>query len=103
MNYFERVFQAFWSQIKEQILYRTYVPQNSHFKAKLTLTVCEFFLSKFVYIQFLILYLRIQSLKEFRGVAMKSLLVELIEATVHKCSKKGVFEMLEELARKHQH
>ena len=33
---------------------------------------------------------------------MKSLLVELIEATVHKCSKKGVFEMLEELVRKHQ-
>ena len=34
---------------------------------------------------------------------MKSLLVELIEATVHKCSKKGVFEMLEELVRKQQH
>ena len=29
--------------------------------------------------------------------------IELKEAIVHKCSKKGVFEILEEPTRKYQH
>ena len=32
MNYFERVFQELWPQIKEQILNRTYVLQKSRFE-----------------------------------------------------------------------
>ena len=34
---------------------------------------------------------------------MESFSIELIEAIVHKCSKKGVLEILEELTRKHPH
>ena len=104
MNNFESVFQEFWPQIKKKIVYRTHVLQNSHFWAKLSLTACwTFVFSKFVYIWFLILHVRIQSLKEFWVVATESFWIELIEAIVYKCSKKGVFEILEELTRKHPH
>ena len=37
MNYFERVLQEFWPQIKKHILCRTYVLQSSHFWTKLPL------------------------------------------------------------------
>ena len=40
-------------------------------------------------------------MKESRVVDMESFSIELIEAIVHKCSKKGVFEILKELIRKH--
>ena len=43
----------------------------------------------------------IQSLKESVVVAMESFSIELIEVIVHKCSEKGVFEILEELMKKH--
>ena len=46
MKYFERVFQEFLPQIKEQI-YVTYVLKNSQFWAKLPLIACgSFLLSK---------------------------------------------------------
>ena len=38
-----------------------------------------------------------QSLKESRVVAIESFSIEVKEAIVHKYSKKGVFEILEEL------
>ena len=92
MNYFRRVFQEFWPQIKRQILCRTYVLQNSHFWTKLPMVACGTFLfSKFVFISFLILHARTQFLKESRVVAMESFSIELIEAIVHKCSKKRCF------------
>ena len=40
-------------------------------------------------------------MKESEVVAMESFSIELIDVNVHKCSKKGVFEILEELTRKH--
>ena len=49
----------------------------------------------------LILHARIQSLKESGVVTMESFSIELIDVIVHKRSKKGVFEILEELIRKH--
>ena len=60
-----------------------------------------FLFSKFVCTRLLILHARIQSLKEFGVVAMESFSIQLIEFIVHKCSKKGVFKILEELRRKH--
>ena len=91
MNYFELVFQEFWPQMKKRILCRTYVLQNSHY-TKPPLAVCATFLfSKFVCIWLLILHARIQSLKESWVVAMESFSIELIEAIVHKCSKKRCF------------
>ena len=100
MTYFERVFQDFWPQIKKQILYRTL--QISHFKTKLPLAACGTFLfSNFVRTWLLILYARIQSLKESAVVAMESFSTELIEVIVHKYSKKMCFQILEELIRKH--
>ena len=48
---FKHSWKHFWSQIKEQILKRTYVSQNSHFYAKLPLTACVTFLfAKFAYV-----------------------------------------------------
>ena len=40
-------------------------------------------------------------MKESRIVAMESFSNQLIEVIVHKCSKKNVFEILEELIKKH--
>ena len=92
LNYFECVFQEFWPQTKKQILYRTYVLQNSHFSTKLPLAACGTFLfSKFVCTWLLILHAKIQSLKESGVVAIKSFSIELIEVIVHKCSKKRCF------------
>ena len=45
----------------------------------------------------LILYARIQSLKEYRVVAIKSFSIELKETIMHRYSKKGVSQILEEL------
>ena len=45
----------------------------------------------------LILYARIQSLKEYRVVAIKFFSIELKETIMRKYSKKGVSEILEEL------
>ena len=42
-----------------------------------------------------------QPLKESWVVAIESFLIELKEAIAHKCSKKSVFKILEELIRKH--
>ena len=93
INYFERVFQEFWPQIKKQVLCRTYVLQSSHFWTKLPLPPCgTFIFSKFVCIWLLTLHARIQFLKESRVVAMESFSIELIEAIVHKCSKKRFFQ-----------
>ena len=44
---------------------------------------------------------KVQALKESRVYTMESFSFELIEAIVHKCSKEGVFEILEELIRNH--
>ena len=55
----------------------------------------------FACIWLLILHGRIQFLKESWVVATESFSIELIEVIVHKCSKKGIFEILEELIRKH--
>ena len=102
MNYFERDFQEFWPQMKKQILYRTYVLQNSHFWTKLPLAACGTFLfSKFVCTWLLILHARMQSFKESGVVAMESFSFEYIEAIVRKCSQKDRFEILEELIRNH--
>ena len=77
---------------KETLLYRTYVLQNSHFWTKLPLAACGTFLfSKFVCTWLLILHVRIESLKESGVVAMDSFSIEIIEVTVHKCSKKRCF------------
>ena len=96
-NYFERVFQEFWPQIKKHILCRTYVLQNSHFWTKLLLAHCGTFLfSKFVCISLLILHARIEFLEESRVVAIESFSIELIEVIVHRCSKKRCFRNIEE-------
>ena len=60
-----------------------------------------FLFSKFVCIWLLMLHATMQSLKRSWVVAMESFTIELIEAIVHKCSKKGVFKILEEITRKH--
>ena len=92
MNYFEHVLQAFWRQINKQILCITYVLHNSHFLSKLPLAACgTFLLSKFVCTRSLILHARIQSLKESGVVATEYFSIELLEVTVHKCSKKRCF------------
>ena len=92
MNYFERVFQEFWSQIKKQILRRTYVLQNNHFWTKLPLAACVTFLfSKFVCIWLLILHERIQFFKESQVVAKESFSTELMKTIVHKSFKKRCF------------
>ena len=83
--------REFWPQIKEQILYRTYVLRNSNFYAKLPLTACgTFIFLKFVCILFLTFHARIQYLKESRVVAIESFSIELKEAMLHKCYKKTV-------------
>ena len=65
MNYFERVFQEFLSQIKKHLLHRIHVLQNSHFWTKLPLAACwTFFFSKLVCTLLLIFHGMIQSLKE---------------------------------------
>ena len=80
----------------KQILYRTYVLQNSHFWTKLPLAACGTFLfSKFVCTWLLILHARIQSLKESGVVAMESFSIELIEVIAQKCSKKRCFQNIE--------
>ena len=84
MTYFERVFQEIWLQIKRQILYRTYVLQNNHFQTKLPLAAYGTFL-----------------FSKFGMESLESFSFELIEAIVRKCSKKGGFEILEELIRNH--
>ena len=79
--------------------YRTVIfEQNYHW-----LLVELFFFSKFVWIWLLILHARIQALKESRVVAMESFLIELIKAIEHKCSKQGVFEILDEFTKKYPH
>ena len=93
MNYFECAFQEFWPQMKKYMLYRTHVLQNSHFWTKLPLATCETFLfSKFVCTWLLILHARIQSLKKSRVIAMESFSTELLEAIIHKCSRKRCFQ-----------
>ena len=57
MNYFDGIFQELWSQIMEQILYRTYVLQNGTFSAKLQLASCRTFLSLNFDFQFYMLLL----------------------------------------------
>ena len=52
--------------------------------------------SKLVCIWFLILYARIQFLKESKVIAMESFSIELKETIVPKCFKKGIFEILDE-------
>ena len=47
------------------------------------------------------LHSRIQFLKDSLVVAMESFSIELTETIAHKCSKKGVYEMLQERIRKH--
>ena len=47
-----------------------------------------------------ILDTRVQSLKESQVATMKSFSIELIKTIIHKCFKKWVFEILEELTRK---
>ena len=60
--------------------------------AKLILTACRTFIFlKFVCIWSLILHAKTQSLKESRAVAMESFSIALIEAIVHKYSRKKVF------------
>ena len=90
MNYFERVFQEFWPQIKKQILYRTYVLQNSHYTKLLQAACGTFLFSIFVCIWLLILHARIQSLKESWAEASHTSVLE-----------KGVFKILEEPTWKH--
>ena len=94
--YFEGVFQEFWLQIVEQILYRTYVIQNSHFWAKLSLSACGTFLSlNLVCIWCPIFNARVQSFKESRTVTMESFSTELIEAITHRCSIKSCSQNIE--------
>ena len=94
--YFEGVFQEFWLQIVEQILYRTYVIQNSHFWAKLSLSACGTFLSlNLVCIWCPIFNARVQSFKESRAVTMESFSTELIEAITHRCSIKSCSQNIE--------
>ena len=86
MNYIERVFQEILATDKE-----INIVQN--------ILLVELFFSRSLYAFdfFLILHSRIQSLKESRVVAIVSFSIELKETIVHKCSKKGAFEILEEL------
>ena len=80
----------------EQILYRTYVIQNSHFWAKLSLSACETFLSlNLVCIWCPIFNARVQSFKESRTVTMESFSTELIEAITHRCSIKSCSQNIE--------
>ena len=84
MNYFEGVFQEFWPHIMEEILYRTYILQNSHFWAREPLATCGTFpFFNFVSIWLPILHARIQSLKESRVVTMESISIEHIELISH--------------------
>ena len=85
MNYFECVFQEFWPQIKEQILYRTYFEQNYHW------LLVQFVFPRSLYIFVYILHASIQSLKESRVVAVESFSTELKKAILHTCSKKRCF------------
>ena len=106
MNYFELLWTCFSRMLatdkEKKILCGTYVLQNSHFCIKLPLVACGTFLfSKFACIWLQILHARIQLLKESWVVAMESFLIEFIEAIAQTCSKKSVFEILEELIRKH--
>ena len=72
----------------EQILYRTYALEKSHFRTKLSLAACITFLSlNIVCIGFPILREKINSLKEFRVVTMEPFSVQLMEAIAQKCSK----------------
>ena len=91
VDYFRHVFEELWPEIKEKLLYRTYVLQDSHFFVKLPLAPCGTFLfSKFVCIRFLILHAKIQCLKdrnESQVVALESFSIELRETIVRKCSK----------------
>ena len=96
MNYFERALQELWPQIKEQILYRIYFLQNSHYLRKIT-TDCFSFLKVCMYLISNFTCKGIQSLNECRVVAIESLSIELEETIVHKCFKKSVFEILKEL------
>ena len=83
-------FKEFWPQIKKQILYRTYVLQNSHYTKSLQAACGTFIFSKFVCIWLLILHGRIQSLKE-----------SWVEASYTSVLEKGIFKILEELTWKH--
>ena len=96
MNYFERALQELWPQIKEQILYRIYFLQNSHYLRKIT-TDCFSFLKVCMHLISNFTCKGIQSLNECRVVAIESLSIELEETIVHKCFKKSVFEILKEL------
>ena len=93
MNYFERVFQELWLQIKEQILYRKCLTEQT-FLSKSTigclwnfcfLEVCVNLVSNFT--------CKIQFLKESRA---ESYSIELTGA-MEMCSKIGVFKILGEL------
>ena len=83
MNYFEGVFQAFWSQIKKQILYRIYVLQSNHFWAKLPLAGCRTWSELELHMHLISNFnaSRKQSLKESRVVTMEPFSIELIYRT----------------------
>ena len=86
------------TQIKEQILHGALSLENIHFWAILALTACGTFLFlRFICIWFQILHVRIQSLKKSHVVAVEFFSIELKETIVHKCSKKSIFKIMEEL------
>ena len=96
MNYFQHV-QELWPQIMEQILYRTCLIEQP-FLSKIT-TGClrNFsFLEVYMYLNFNCTC-KDTNFKRSRVVALKPFSFELKETIVHKCSKKNIFEILEEL------
>ena len=96
MSNFECIFQEFWIQIMEQILYGTYVLQDSHFWAKRQLAPSGTVLSlSFVFIWFRILHAKIKT-TEFFSIGFISIgTIATVLNTFWKYWKK--------LTRKHLH
>ena len=76
--------------------YKTAITQNYH------LLFVQLFLSQSLYMHLIVNFTCNDTiLSKSLVVAVQSFSIELIEAIVHKYSKKGVFEILEALTRNH--